>query len=336
VLKTFKLGDRKIVYNNSPKEFTEEQLETLSLGLNFSIAANSFPLANYISATEKLCKKLEEHDIPEDIERATFVRNSMVDALRKHRQMKIHKNLSPKQYKFLIELKKDDTIIVCPADKGRAIVIEDKVVYMNKLYEQIALGDYSIVDQKEDTIINRLQRKISQQLKTMNLENSEKRSIMITAPAMPFMYLLIKVHKKDHPGRPVVNQIDDPTYRLCEILTEILNPLDETGTSYIQDSKHLKQMFKDVNISSSSRLISFDVVALYPSIPIAQTLQIVKNRLLSDPTLQSRTKWSVDQIIALLEISLETYFPFQMEPFSDKMMVHPLGNRFQDLLQVSI
>jgi hypothetical protein len=55
-------------------------------------------------------------------------------------------------------------------------------------------------------------------------------------------------------------------------------------------------------------MVSFDVVALYPSIPIPKALEVIRERLTCDPTLESRTKWTVDQIIALLNIALETYF----------------------------
>ena len=48
---------------------------------------------------------------------------------------------------------------------------------------------------------------------------------------LPALYLLIKVHKDGYPGRPVVSQIDDPTYNICKVLTDILNPQDEGGCS---------------------------------------------------------------------------------------------------------
>ena len=53
---------------------------------------------------------------------------------------------------------------------------------------------------------------------------------------------------------------------------------------------------------------SFDVRALYPSIPIKKALEITRQRLYSDESLQTRTKWKPDDIITLLEICLETHF----------------------------
>jgi len=45
------------------------------------------------------------------------------------------------------------------------------------------------------------------------------------------MALLVKVHyKKNFPGRAYVSQIDDPSYKICKELTDILNPIDERGS----------------------------------------------------------------------------------------------------------
>ena len=31
----------------------------------------------------------------------------------------------------------EDTIIICPADEGKAVVVEDKETYMSKIHDQI-------------------------------------------------------------------------------------------------------------------------------------------------------------------------------------------------------
>ena len=48
-------------------------------------------------------------------------------------KLKIKSNLSPLQRKVLRELMDDDSIIICPADKGKAVVVEDKLAYLMKL-----------------------------------------------------------------------------------------------------------------------------------------------------------------------------------------------------------
>ena len=51
---------KKVVYNNSSKQPTKEQLEVLSLGLNFGVTPRKFPLVEYVKAAELLCQRLEE------------------------------------------------------------------------------------------------------------------------------------------------------------------------------------------------------------------------------------------------------------------------------------
>ena len=68
---------KKVVYNNSSKQLTKEQLEVLSLGLNFGIAPKKFPLVEYVTATEVLCQKLEEMGDDESIEKARAIRNEV-------------------------------------------------------------------------------------------------------------------------------------------------------------------------------------------------------------------------------------------------------------------
>ena len=105
-----------------------------------------------------------------------------------------------------------------------------------------------------------------------------------------------------------MSQVDDPTYKVCKELTRILKPLSKAGKSFIKNSSHLKDMLRDVSIDEDCNLASLDVVALYPSIPVKKALEIVREKLNEDDTLQGRTKWKVDDTMKLLEISIETHF----------------------------
>ena len=59
-------------------------------------------------------------------------------------------------------------------------------------------------------------------------------------------------------------------------------------------------------------ITSFDVKALFTSVPVQPAIQIVKQRLQQDNTLPQRTNMSIQQIISLLEFCLShTYFLFQ-------------------------
>ena len=59
-------------------------------------------------------------------------------------------------------------------------------------------------------------------------------------------------------------------------------------------------------------MASFEVKALFTSVPVDPAIQIVQQKLQHDPTLQSRTNMSIPHIISLLEFYIKnTYFLFQ-------------------------
>ena len=193
--------DKKIIYNNSKRIFNQKEMNLLSLGLSFGITPKKFPLVEYIAATEKLCQSLEEIGDPDSMARAQGIRNLVSGELRKGYDMKIKSNLSKEEREILKGIGDDETIVICPADKGKAIVIEDRETYIQKMYQQIDEGDYTRATKSEKTLMDNIHQKLVAQLKAMGLTDFKKRRpYLVTAPVMANMYLLIKVHKDNFPG----------------------------------------------------------------------------------------------------------------------------------------
>ena len=60
----------------------------------------------------------------------------------------------------------------------------------------------------------------------------EQKRFLVSSPYIAKAYLLCKVHKIEpiyHPARMIVSQVNDPTYLMSKIFTDILNPLDESA-----------------------------------------------------------------------------------------------------------
>jgi len=131
----------------------------------------------------------------------------------------------------------DDILMIVPADKGRAVVVMDRETYLQKMQDQLLGDDYVEIPAEEvaaggeKKLLDGLHAKLVEKLKEMGVDTRGGCYLTMTAPEMAKLYLLIKVHKDGYPGRPVVSQIDDPTYNICKVLTDILNPLDEGGCS---------------------------------------------------------------------------------------------------------
>ena len=59
-------------------------------------------------------------------------------------------------------------------------------------------------------------------------------------------------------------------------------------------------------------MTSFDVKALFTSVPVDSSIQLVLHKLAQDPTIPQRISMSIQQIVTLLEICLKnTHFLFQ-------------------------
>ena len=59
-------------------------------------------------------------------------------------------------------------------------------------------------------------------------------------------------------------------------------------------------------------MTSYDIKAVFTSVPMHFSIHIVKQKLQQDPLLLQGTNMSIQQIVKLMEFYLKnTYFPFQ-------------------------
>jgi hypothetical protein len=181
---------KKIVYNNRSKQLSAKHEKLLELGLNFSITPNKFPLLEDIADAEDLCQLLEGCGDDKSLVKAQIIRNMMIDHIRKGVGMKIKDNLTVAEQNLVKEISSDPTIVICPADKGKAIVIEDRDCYLSKMQQQLDEGDYKINNNKEKTLLNKLHKKLMNQLWSMDIDMDdfkEKIKYLVSAPMLGHM-----------------------------------------------------------------------------------------------------------------------------------------------------
>ena len=133
-----------------------------------------------------------------------------------------------------------------------------------------------------------------------------------TGCVLPNFYRLPKIHKPDTPLRPTVSSCGSVTYGVDNELTKILKPLVGTPPHHINSTHDSVEQVKHINLTLGECLISYDVSALFTSVPVDPTLKIIKDHLEKDPTLKERTVLPVEDITLLLEFCLKNmYFSFQ-------------------------
>lgn len=137
-------------------------------------------------------------------------------------------------------------IVVRPADKGGAIVLQSKEQYQNELNKQLynkttyvkLLGNPTNKYKKE------LELLVDLGTKKGILNRKESKYLIPEAFRIPIIYTVPKIHKcKENPlGRPIVNGIDSLTSRMGQYLDYYIQPAVQQTQAYLKDTKHILQL----------------------------------------------------------------------------------------------
>ena len=95
-------------------------------------------------------------------------------------------------------------------------------------------------------------------------------------------------------------------------MSDIISPLSGKTQFHLKNSQELVKKVKELHLEPHDKLVSFDVSALFTSVPVDQALDVIKIRLEEDQTLSQRTALTASQVIQLLSFCLKTtYFTFE-------------------------
>ena len=135
-----------------------------------------------------------------------------------------------------------------------------------------------------------------------------------TVDQPPRFYGLPKVHKNNAPLRPIVSSIGTITYECAKYLADVLSPLMGKTEHHVKKSKEFAEYVKSLKVGPDEELRSYDVSALFTSVPVDKAMDIIRRRLQEDVTLSNRTPLSPDDVIAVLDKCLKgTYFLYNGE-----------------------
>ena len=102
------------------------------------------------------------------------------------------------------------------------------------------------------------------------------------------------------------------TYGVAKELTKILKPLVGKSPHHINSTQDFVEQVKCNNLVPGECLSSYDVSALFTSVPVDPAIKVIKDLLEKDLTLKERTVLPVEDITLLLAFCLKNmYFPFQ-------------------------
>ena len=330
---TTSLDPKKVVRNFSSRSLTEDEERVLSLGLNFAVAPKRIPYQDIIVATESTARQL-------DSEKAKTLRMEVSTALHKARPPA--SNVDKGMLRALKNLRKDEDIVILPADKGNATVVMDKVEYVKKMDLMLRDGAYKTLPRDPTS---KVEAKIVKTLKQLEargyISDKERRYLSPQCSPPPQIYGLPKIHKEGIPLRPIVSAIGSPCYRLAKMLARILSPLAGKTSSFIRNSTDFVKRIKETPVTKNDRMISFDVVSLFTNVPVAGALDTISALLENDDSFEDHTTIPAADICNLAELCLRsTYFQFQdrfFEQVEGTAMGSPLSpviaNLFMEALE---
>ena len=114
------------------------------------------------------------------------------------------------------------------------------------------------------------------------------------------------------PLRPIVSTIGTVTYQTYKEVARILKPLVGKSPHHVKNTQDFIDNIKGIHLGQDHCMMSYDVKALFTSVPTTKAIIIIKQLLEQDQDLQQRTSLSIENIINLLEFCItSTYFSFQ-------------------------
>ena len=109
------------------------------------------------------------------------------------------------------------------------------------------------------------------------------------------------------------------TYNTARVLADILSPLVGQSERHVKNSSAFDDKIQDLEVPPGQKLISYDVTALFTSIPVPDAIESVQLKLSADDTLSERTSLSIDKILELLKFCLDTtYFVYKIQIYKQK------------------
>ena len=294
---------KQAVINLTDTELTEEQKSLLNLGPNFVPATKRIPFMDINYATETCAIDLENSSKETDAE---CLRQKVSHILNRNLNIKLRDNLSKPQRQALVQMKNSKDTTIYQFDKGSGFAVLSEKNAMQKIEEQLGKAK---VAENDPTLkfTNKIQKILCRLRKEKKFTDREYFQIYPSDPIPPRLYGTVKAHKpeKNYPMRTIVSTIGTPAYGISKYLVEIIQPTLNKNNNKIQNSTSFVHEAKDWKIEPTEIQVSYDVVNIYPSVPLDRSIQAVVEFLQNDHAeLKKRTKLNLTDIQQLLELCL--------------------------------
>ena len=245
----------------------------LAKGMNFALTPISIPYEQVICTVEETIIRNKVPTADADI-----LRQDVAVILRKSKLPK--SNITTEERLALKQLRSNPNILVLKADKGNATVVMNSEEYVSKVRTLLAdTNVYKPVPYNPTARVTRHIRAMINEHQDVFTEDDYNRLYRPKPVQPPKLYGLPKIHKSNIPLRPIVSQINSPTYNLAKHVAGVLQPLVGNTPSFVKDSVHFRDIVKSIRLEPGDIMVSFDVESLFTNVPLKDCLEVIKGKL---------------------------------------------------------
>lgn len=208
-----------------------------------------------------------------------------INALIKSSKSNNNGNITKLERKALNELRENTDIIVKPADKGGAIVIQNISDYVVEAHRQLNNVDFyeRLSGNPLEGFMKERDELLSNAMDNMWVTRNQYDFLNVVHPVTPVFYLLPKIHKRlqNPPGRPIVASRNSLCEPLSQFVDIVIKDIVKTLPSYISDTRDVLKLLSDITVPDNAYLVTFDVESLYTNIPHEGGLEAMAHYLTS-------------------------------------------------------
>ena len=165
-----------------------------------------------------------------------FILRCNEDISRIHRR-KHHSNFTKEEHQALDHLKNNEDILIKKADKGGAVVVWKKDLYIAEGERQLNdVESYQVLDSDNTNENNRIVEEFIKAEIDQDRLPPEAKVLIQRKPRCSIFYMLPKIHKVGNLGRPIVSTCNCPTELISSYVDDVLQPIVSQLPSFCKDS----------------------------------------------------------------------------------------------------
>ena len=119
--------------------------------------------------------------------------------------------------------------------------------------------------------------------------------------------------------------INSPLYNLSKFIAVLLAPLVDANDFTVKDSYEFVEQLKNLTISDDECKVWCDAISLFTKIPVDVAKTVLLERLRKDDTLNSKSDFTLTDIMTALNLSLDNMYLYFRGKFYRQVFVIAMG-----------